>query len=485
MKKLLLYFIAGTCYVHLHAQNNQASDHFVIKGQVKNSPQPFVQLGVSGFMSMGMWNIPVTKDGSFSQTISITHPQDFFIEQENDGLLLFAVPGDTIELNWNYNEIYNTFHIACSKPWRQQELNTMLQLSKKIFPGMQKFFTALNDQKKSDSAKFELIKKDCAEELNIVLSSPVTTNTRKIITDIYFRHVNMLQRERLLEKHKLAFRDIISKEEADSLKLEYYTIDSDILNEAVFYESNEYRDFIFDRVRFYKPFNSWMTLNTSMNTEYHPNYTMIDCHTGTAFLNQVPAILDWYLAKAIQFGFEHYTFTGTEEAYEKFFPQIKTPMFRDTLKTYYATIQRLKPGTPAPAFTLKDSVGKNVSLKDFKGKVVYIDFWGVGCGPCIYDIKNYSANLHDKYKNKDVVFVNICVDVEEKEWKENLMKLKLNGTNLLAKGWVTNPVCMAYNVNAIPHYILIDQKGNIVNNNASRAGELLAQTENEIDKLLK
>jgi peroxiredoxin len=185
------------------------------------------------------------------------------------------------------------------------------------------------------------------------------------------------------------------------------------------------------------------------------------------------------------FGFGHYPFKDSEEAYKKFAAQIKTPMFREPLEQYYASVQRLKPGATAPTFTLKDIAGKNVSLSNFKGKVVYIDFWGVGCGPCIYDIKNYAAQMHEKYKNKDVVFVNICVDVKEKEWKENITKLKLEGVNLLAEGWTAHPVCKDYNVTGIPHYILIDQKGNIVNNNAGRMEEILGEHENQIDKLLK
>ena len=46
-------------------------------------------------------------------------------------------------------------------------------------------------------------------------------------------------------------------------------------------------------------------------------------------------------------------------------------------------------------------------------------------------------------------------------------------------------MCKDYNVIDIPHYILIDQKGNIVNNNAGRMGEILGEHENQIDKLLK
>ncbi|RPD51034.1 TlpA family protein disulfide reductase [Paracnuella aquatica] len=184
-------------------------------------------------------------------------------------------------------------------------------------------------------------------------------------------------------------------------------------------------------------------------------------------------------------GFSSYDFTAVEEAYRTFAPQIKTAAFRDTLDQYYTHMQRLRPGNPAPAFTLKNREGKDVSLSDFRGKVVYLDFWGVYCGPCINDIKNYIPQLHNRYKNKDVVFLNVCVDVAEKEWKSAVQKLGLTGINLLAEGWDRNPACKAYKVDAIPHYVLIDKAGNLVQYNADRPYTLLEENENAIDRLLQ
>jgi len=146
----------------------------------------------------------------------------------------------------------------------------------------------------------------------------------------------------------------------------------------------------------------------------------------------------------------------------------------------------LKPKSIAPPFSLQNEKGETVSLQQFKGKVVYIDFWGVDCKPCINEIKNFVPQLHEQYKDKDVAFINICVEGDEQRWKELLGVHELGGTNLYAEGWIKNPVCQAYHVSPIPHYVLIDREGKIVEGYASRPEQLdLKSGRNAIDRLLK
>jgi peroxiredoxin len=76
----------------------------------------------------------------------------------------------------------------------------------------------------------------------------------------------------------------------------------------------------------------------------------------------------------------------------------------------------------APAFTLKDMAGKTVSLSDYKGKVVVLDFWATWCVPCRNSFPAVQATIN-KYKNdKDVVF--LFVDTREKvdNYKELITK---------------------------------------------------------------
>jgi peroxiredoxin len=186
------------------------------------------------------------------------------------------------------------------------------------------------------------------------------------------------------------------------------------------------------------------------------------------------------------YGFGHYNFTDVEKVYKQAVNSITSPYLKDTLQKYYTGVKQVRPGNPAPGFILKNDQGKLVSLNRFKGKVVYVDFWSVDCAPCIYEIKNNVPQLHEHYKSKDVVFINICIDTIETEWKAALEKYKLDGINLITEGWNYNPLCKTYNVNSIPHHVLIDKFGKIINNNGPKVTELdLSSGKNDIDRLLK
>jgi peroxiredoxin len=477
MKNFISIIFGLFCCCLISAQSPQ---NFVLKGKVKNPTQDFLEVGVTGFIGWQTINIPIDKNGRFNKTISITHPQDFMFESNDNLIQLFGVPRDTIELSWDGKDFLNSVSASTANPDRQKELNLMVDLSKKSFPGIPDLQEYLDNRNISDSLKFEKIKTNFANQIKLVLAYPLTQYSTKIFCDLYYMSLKMVTRAGLGSKYKLSFADAVPKNIAQDRPLRF--MNTETLIEDLFYLSRNYRDFIFDKVRFNYVFTSWLNLIPG-NTQ--PNFTLKDCFSGGAYLCMVPAIQDWYLTKAIMNGFDSYSFEGAEEAYQIFYPRIKTPLFADTLRQFYNNIQRLKPGKEAPAFSLRDEKGKAVSLNDFKGKVVYVDFWGKYCGPCRNDIEKYIPKLHERYKNKNVAFLNICVDVDEKEWKETLKELKLDGTNLLTEGWTTNPVCIDYNIDAIPHYVLIDQKGNIVQNNADDPWQLLDKGKNVIDKLLE
>ncbi len=127
--------------------------------------------------------------------------------------------------------------------------------------------------------------------------------------------------------------------------------------------------------------------------------------------------------------------------------------------------------------------GGTTSLKDLKGKYVYVDVWATWCGPCKAEIPHLKA-LEEKYHDKDIEFVSISVDEEDKHdaWKKMIQEKGMGGIQLFAdKSWKSD-FAKAYHINSIPRFILIDPKGNVVNPDMSRPSE--AVTVEALDKLL-
>jgi len=127
----------------------------------------------------------------------------------------------------------------------------------------------------------------------------------------------------------------------------------------------------------------------------------------------------------------------------------------------------------SPEFTLTGFNGKEISLADFRGKVIYVDFWASWCGPCRQQFP-FSKMLHEKLSDKQkkqVVFLYISIDNTEDVWKKAVNSLQLEGENALSPGGWNSFVAKYYQINSIPRYLLIDKKGNVVDQNAKRPSE--------------
>ncbi len=134
---------------------------------------------------------------------------------------------------------------------------------------------------------------------------------------------------------------------------------------------------------------------------------------------------------------------------------------------------------PAADFKLPTQKGDSVSLNQFRGKVVLLDFWASWCGPCRVANKHL-VKIYPTYRNKNVVFLSISLDENPGDWLAAVKKDKLPWVQLIDKRAWNSPVAAAWDVNSIPSTFLIDQEGNVVARNLM--GTAL---EAGIDKLLK
>lgn len=116
-------------------------------------------------------------------------------------------------------------------------------------------------------------------------------------------------------------------------------------------------------------------------------------------------------------------------------------------------------GSPAPEFILLNDEGQEVRLSDYRGKVVYLDFWASWCRPCIAKIEMIKS-LKQKMKDENVVFIHLSVEKNPLRWKDQIAFRKIEGVNVHIPEGMESDVLKNYNVKAIPEYFIIDPYGN-------------------------
>lgn len=118
----------------------------------------------------------------------------------------------------------------------------------------------------------------------------------------------------------------------------------------------------------------------------------------------------------------------------------------------------VKNPVPADVFTVRDLSGKLVSLGDFKGKVVLLNFWATWCAPCAKEMPSMER-LYQAYGAKGLVIVGMSVDTgAPHDVKAFAQKLKVTFPILHDRDSI---VSRHYSIPGVPVSYLIDRKGRV------------------------
>ncbi|MCJ8208829.1 AhpC/TSA family protein [Mucilaginibacter sp. RS28] len=131
-------------------------------------------------------------------------------------------------------------------------------------------------------------------------------------------------------------------------------------------------------------------------------------------------------------------------------------------------------GAMAPVFTQNDVNDKPVSLADFKGKYVLLDFWASWCGPCRAENPNVLKAYH-QYKDKNFTVLGVSLDRpgKKEDWLAAIKADGLEWTQVSDLKFWDNSAAKMYGIRAIPQNYLIDPTGKIIAKNLR--GEALNQ----------
>ena len=188
------------------------------------------------------------------------------------------------------------------------------------------------------------------------------------------------------------------------------------------------------------------------------------------WMKQHPA--SWVTASNMRFYVSSMKLKESEELYAKMPEAIRQSSIGKELSKEIDGLRMGSPGSKAHVFTKKDINGQDLSLTDFKGKYVLVDFWASWCVPCRKG-NPHLLSLYSKYKDKGFEIIGISDDDGNHEaWKKavakdgiGVWKHVLRGLDMKKKmAGEENPedVSDYYGIHSLPTKILIDPNGVIV-----------------------
>lgn len=174
-------------------------------------------------------------------------------------------------------------------------------------------------------------------------------------------------------------------------------------------------------------------------------------------------------------GFEPVEATATFQGKEFFFCSLECKVeFLENPEAFLIT----DAGTPAPPFSLETFDGSTVSLSDFRGDVVLLDFWATFCPPCIKALPELQA-LHARHAARGFAVVGVTVDDRETLVRKATSRAAVSYPILKATPEVWN----AYKVYALPSLVLVGRDGTIIRRYGGEADKdaMLAEIERALD----
>ncbi len=125
-------------------------------------------------------------------------------------------------------------------------------------------------------------------------------------------------------------------------------------------------------------------------------------------------------------------------------------------------IQRtLVAGAKFPDFNEKDVAGKALSVANYQGKVVLVDFWATWCGPCVAELPNV-LKTYEKHHSKGFEIIGVSLDQDENRLTTFTKQKNMSWQQYFdGKGW-GNKLAVKYGINSIPATFLLDGDGKII-----------------------
>lgn len=150
-----------------------------------------------------------------------------------------------------------------------------------------------------------------------------------------------------------------------------------------------------------------------------------------------------------------------ELLYRSISQKMKNTSYGKDIAEFIRLNRNIKIGEKYIDFTELNTEGRNVSLSDFKGKVVLLEFWGSWCAPCRKGNPEL-VQTYNQFKDRGFDILGVAADDDKNEWIDAVKKDGLNWENVCDLRGDKNRASLIYGISYYPANFLIDKKGTII-----------------------
>ena len=179
---------------------------------------------------------------------------------------------------------------------------------------------------------------------------------------------------------------------------------------------------------------------------------------------------------------DNMTLEQLEQVFGQFDVKVQQSKWGKAIRESIELRQRIEPGRMAPEFTLARRDSSLVSLADYRGKVVVLDFWASWCRPCRASFP-WVREFYEEYREKGVEIIGVSIDENKASWEKALDEERLPWPQVIDEiEKVRSRVGGLYHVLAVPMFVVVDKEGKIVVRAHMEKKELSAVVEKVLGK---
>jgi thiol-disulfide isomerase/thioredoxin len=416
----------------------------------------------------------INEDGSFKIVFDLYANQDIKIRPLIDKIILH--PGDSIYIEIDFNDIGNVRFSG-----DRAETNRILSKYLWSNAGSVNFFT--QDKLNMDAYKLycDSMRADALEKQKRFIQEVNPPKefiewSSDLIKINYYKSLLSYPRNYFMrddEGYNNWFYSTSYFDFTKNIEDDFNEFGNTIVNADIYEMLESYQSIVSMQLRDKRPGENRLSVNELIDE-------IINTHKDGVFKQLLLSNLSYSFLRSNQIKVFD-TFKGVLDK------NIKEPFIKLPLYDHYNNLKRNleNPKIASDAILSKMGVSGKELLDSIivlnRGKVLFVDLWATWCGPCLEGMKA-SKEIMPQYKNKEIEFIFICVSSTEENWKTTLSRLQIGGKHYFCNQEQSGAIQRGLGVNGIPHYLIINKEGFIVE--ADCNGLEHQATRDQLEKLL-